>query len=345
LRVREGRLGRAVEAIYADDIEHDGWLANVARALRALLDTEVSLFGSYRWDRAASIAKFATPPTSNVPALAHIYPELQRPYDGERYRRVFCGPPVQTMAEAFEGDRAIVRHLGDLGFPDHALALSALDADDEGCIVALPMRVPVELTGAERTLLGYLTAHLTAAHRARRHRGASEAIFSPGGKVAHAELAAQKSLDELREMVRLSERARWKSASAAEALAAWTAIVQGRWSLVETFDSDGRRHIAARENEPRPRAAFAAPALTPAQLSALTLLGRGYAQKAIAYELGLSTARVSRLLGAARRALGIETRAELAQVAREALTAPQIGEWSMDSTMISASGKDGIRGW
>jgi DNA-binding CsgD family transcriptional regulator len=333
LRLREGRLGGVLEAIYANGPAHHDWLEYVTAALRNLTGSGQTVVGTYRWNRRSSFADFASSISSTMPGVAEMWPDLSRHYTPERYRRVFCGRPVQTMTEALGDDQGLLSLVKTMGFPGDYVALCALDADDEGCIVALASPSATSLAGTERAVLEYLTAHLTAAHRARRHRGASEAIFSPGGNVAHAEPVAQRSLDELREMVRLSERARTKNASPAEALAAWTAIVQGRWSLVETFDSDGRRHIVARENEPRPNAAFdpkatcAAPALTAAQLSALTLLGRGYAQKAIAYELGLSPARVSRLLGAARRALGIETRAELTQIAREALapSRPSIG--------------------
>jgi DNA-binding NarL/FixJ family response regulator len=136
-------------------------------------------------------------------------------------------------------------------------------------------------------------------------------------------------------MVRCAERARSSRASPVEALAAWTAIVQGRWSVIESIDSDGRRFIVAQENRPRPDlcVALESPELTGTQLAALALLGRGYAQKAIAYELGLSPSRVSRLLTAARQALGLGSRADLVHVARAALS----GAASRDSALREPS--------
>jgi DNA-binding NarL/FixJ family response regulator len=119
-----------------------------------------------------------------------------------------------------------------------------------------------------------------------------------------------------------------ESATPNEALAAWTAVLQGRWRVIQFFDADGHHHVVALENGPRPDlASFAIPRLGRTTLRALSLLGRGSRQKAIAFELGLSPSRVSRLLDQARATL--TSRAELIRVARAALGKPYapIGQW------------------
>ena len=107
-------------------------------------------------------------------------------------------------------------------------------------------------------------------------------------------------------------------ASPAGALAAWTAVVAGSWELVASLDAGGRRHLLAQASGPE-RTTFRAPCLSTQVLDALALLGRGHAQKFIGYELGMSPAQLSRLIGSARTALGISSRATLVRVAGAAL--------------------------
>jgi DNA-binding NarL/FixJ family response regulator len=93
------------------------------------------------------------------------------------------------------------------------------------------------------------------------------------------------------------------------ALDLWEALVRGRWSLVDHFESDGRRYVVAHRNEPGgddPRG------LSTRERDVAELVGRGYAPKEIAYALGLSRSTVDNALGRARRKLGIGSLAELA---------------------------------
>jgi hypothetical protein len=52
---------------------------------------------------------------------------------------------------------------------------------------------------------------------------------------------AAKAIDRARSRARSNED---------EALELWQGLVAGRWSLVEQFDSDGRRFLVARKNDP-----------------------------------------------------------------------------------------------
>ena len=93
-----------------------------------------------------------------------------------------------------------------------------------------------------------------------------------------------------------------------EALAIWRALVSGRWSMIDWFDSDDRRYVLALPNPPHvddPRG------LTKreSQVVAYALLGEGH--KMIAYRLGLSRPTVSKALRAAMRKLGVKTQAQL----------------------------------
>lgn len=89
---------------------------------------------------------------------------------------------------------------------------------------------------------------------------------------------------------------------------AWRALVDGEWSVVEIFDSDGRRFMIARRNPPAP---FHAPLLTERERCVLGLRARALGIKQIAYELALSESTVSRILSTGMRKLGLSTASEL----------------------------------
>lgn len=88
----------------------------------------------------------------------------------------------------------------------------------------------------------------------------------------------------------------------------WKAMVEGRWTLVERFESDGRRLLVARANEPH---AAASHALSPIQRRIVALIVIGRASKSVAFELGITESTVSRQLAEALRRLGVGSRAEL----------------------------------
>lgn len=89
----------------------------------------------------------------------------------------------------------------------------------------------------------------------------------------------------------------------------WKAMVEGRWTLVERFESDGRRLLVARANdEPQ---VTASRALSPIQRRIVALIVTGRASKIVAYELGITESTVSRQLAEALRKLGASSRAEL----------------------------------
>jgi DNA-binding CsgD family transcriptional regulator len=163
-------------------------------------------------------------------------------------------------------------------------------------------------------------AHLGAGLRLRAmaHQLASldanpiEAIFDGGGKLCDArDAAASKSARELlRTAVRKADKARsaWGRRDADGALKAWEALISGRWSLVDRFDSDRRRFVVAVRNDLR--------SLDPRGLSlrerqAAEYAGQGRSAKEIGYLLGAPAASVENSLRRTQVKLGLKSRAEL----------------------------------
>jgi DNA-binding CsgD family transcriptional regulator len=93
-----------------------------------------------------------------------------------------------------------------------------------------------------------------------------------------------------------------------EAVAIWRALADGRWSLVDHFDHDGRRYLIARPNELETRAWAT---LTERERIAVAFAAMGHTNKLIAYDMGLAPSTVAMQLSRAARKIGVRSRVEL----------------------------------
>jgi DNA-binding NarL/FixJ family response regulator len=137
-------------------------------------------------------------------------------------------------------------------------------------------------------------------------------VLTPTGMVEHADgdATTRAARERLREAVSALDRARGglRRRDPDGAVDLWRVLVASRWSLVETFESDGRRYLVARVNEPR-SGEFAP--LTPREHDVLGYARMGHHNKLIAYELGLAPSTVRVLLSRAAAKLGATSRADL----------------------------------
>lgn len=166
-------------------------------------------------------------------------------------------------------------------------------------------------------LLGLVGAHLGAALRLRRaalplsgNDASTESVLDPSGRVLHAAGAAREARATLVEAVVRRERARGRLRRVApdEAAALWSVLVDGRWSIVDFVDRDGKRLLLARKN---PVEGPDLLALTDEERDVLWLSTLGHSHKYVAYELGLSQASVKRRFVGALRKLRITSRRDL----------------------------------
>jgi two-component system nitrate/nitrite response regulator NarL len=97
------------------------------------------------------------------------------------------------------------------------------------------------------------------------------------------------------------------------ALELWRGLVDGSWTLADYFESDGRRYLVARRNEPTPLAPCT---LSLRERQVLAFAARGQSNKLIAYQLGLSTSTVGVHLSRAVRKLGVGSRMEAVRAFR-----------------------------
>ncbi len=217
----------------------------------------------------------------------------------------------------------------NLGCRD-VLGIWALDPDHKGVNVVIPSPEPIVLSSAERERWQMLAVHISAGNRLRRGLlpepdveafpasqmpRQAEALLDPTRfTVAEAvgDAKSARALANLRESaVRIDKaRGRLRKSDPAAALELWQGLVRGRWSLVDWFDTDGRRFVLAKPNAPNVRDPRE---LSEREAQVATYAALGESGKIIGYRFGISPQRVSVLLKSAMRKLGVKTQAQLVE--------------------------------
>jgi DNA-binding NarL/FixJ family response regulator len=211
----------------------------------------------------------------------------------------------------------MVRLAKRLGLP--ALDVSALmSSDGQGYhlgIVAPHPRVTPVIDPARARAMRAFAGHVGAALRLRRSLqslslddAAVAGIWSPAGALRHAgpSLAQFAPRRQLRHAVLGRARAA-RARYDVESLDLWEAVISGRWSLVDRFDTDGRHFVVAYHNavDQSPRA------LTRRERHVAEAAARGHSNKVIAADLGLGVSTVASYLSATLEKLGLKSRLDL----------------------------------
>ncbi len=238
-------------------------------------------------------------------------------FTAEELRTVFLGARVTSatarlgMSVGLDEHAGVRRFVEPLRIKDFH-AISVVDADGSGVALAGASEEVVRLEPKAQERLERLASHVLAGLRLRSALAAVDAVLTPDGKTVHAEGEARAGTarDALRAAVVAFDgaHARRGTRDPDAAVEAWAALVAGRWSIVERFDTDGRRYLVARRNEPH---RIPATALTPLESHALLLRAQGLTYKAIRYELGLSEAAVYRRVRSGLKKLGLASDMEL----------------------------------
>ncbi len=147
-------------------------------------------------------------------------------------------------------------------------------------------------------------AHVSNAwrlHRDLRARGrgpldAADAVLAPNGAILDIdteEAMPPEVRAVLSDAVKVIERHRATKGKASpppeRILAERLALVAGQWSLVDAYDSDGKRFVTARRNDE----GWTVPALSDRQRQIAVHLARGHSNKLMAYQLGISIGTVT----------------------------------------------------
>lgn len=298
-----------LEAAYSPIAETARWAATVACALSPLLPgesfayvvrgRELTTYGLSRREKERVAHDKRTLPRAVFAALNGPSP----PVDTNARR-------IAKIQRAFGPSLRRARRDTDLVPIRPFTGIAGTDADGEGIVVGV-FGIPA-IAARTRHVLSQIAAHLAAASRLRHAiiGGASHttAVCSPDGNILDAEPPAARDRASLALAVRRMERARSvRGLSREDALASWTALVEGRYTLVDHIESDGKRLVLARANPVRTTIG----GLRPREGAVATLAALGHSDKYIAYELGLERSTVASHLMRALRKLGLRDRREL----------------------------------
>jgi DNA-binding CsgD family transcriptional regulator len=212
-------------------------------------------------------------------------------------------------------NRLLAQHLSENSVWDF-VGVRAAGPERRGVMLGFPVPVGFKLAPRSRRALDQVAAHLAAAYRLRcgvpDALETAAAVLTPSGRVEHqgpdADVASKRGA--LVDAVRRMERSRGKSRrlDAEHSLSEWRALVSGRWSVLDFIDTDGKRFIVARRNEPRGRDLLA---ITDVERQVLEFASFGHSSKLIAYELGLAPSTVSAHMRRGLKKLGLTHQSEL----------------------------------
>ncbi len=296
---------------YRLELDAEGWLRNLVDTAVPALDFGLGVMG-YTYDatdpKNPVIDRFLTSSRFDPAWLEAFYGAVQtsgsawQPTGFDAWGGLTCG-----QATLVPGMRKFLPFFACVGGAKDTFAINALDTNGRGLFLggAMPHTRPV--SQKRGTLFMRLAAHLTSAVRLRTQRPTPEAVLSPSGKLLHAETAgAADARDELRDATLAFEQARTRRAEDDTGTRRWRPLVESRWSLLDEFDTDGRRFVVAVENQPK--TPDAPRDLSEREVQVLTHAALGHTNKVIAYELGLAASTVRVLMHRAGKKLGAATR-------------------------------------
>jgi DNA-binding NarL/FixJ family response regulator len=311
-----------VEAAYHLDGSDDDWLQGVLdRAASVTMRGFWPTIATYRYSaRFLEVERSATLGPEQASRILRASLSVDVPI----VRRFFrTGPAVTSLSQALYAHEPaladVVQQLSD-GVVHDKLAVKGFTGQGDAVMICWLFGDRVVPSRGEAHRCQCAASHMGAGLRLRRLAGrltpnapVVEAVLGGDGAVHDARHDAQRAeaRDALREAVRAVDRIRTREGrrDPDAALVAWEGLVRGRWSLVDHFDADGRRHVLAVRNDPRhpdPRG------LTDRERQVAEFVGQGHAGKAIAHMLGISRSAVANATARAARKLGLSSLAELA---------------------------------
>jgi DNA-binding CsgD family transcriptional regulator len=334
-----------VETAYDLRSDDRTWLKNLLVAAAPYLDVGRGIVGMY-YDASSSRHVRVWHPTD--------VGETTLPMKIRLGREVFLGRESQTAAWIARGPTTVgsmsdvLRQIGTLetiqpwinlsGHGDY-LGIRACDGHHRGVAFAVCHAAPFSPSQSTCRRWSRIAAHIAAAYRLRRSLHVAEvdpliddgdAVLDASGRCHHAVSDAQDVRDELKRAVLEMDRARGsaRKSDIETALSLWRGLVDGTWSLVERFDSDGRRFLIARRNEPGvldPRG------LSLREKQVVSFAAMGHSSKLIAYELGIEKSTVSSHLTAAMHKLGVDNHVALVRLLNHFGSPSEFEfQWSME---------------
>lgn len=311
----------AIERAYDPTGDETSWLDELTRAIAPAFSVgapTTSFFFQLVGDH-ARVGNLAS-----VGERPHSREDYQRLQDEGRAldkpSRVGYECEVFTVLSRVLGSNETVRMLRAAGMDgEDAIGLRANMTPESGILVTT--QVPRGFRLRDKGLWTRLAAHLGCALRLRKTHGppapgSAAAILDARGRLEHGTEETIAARAHLAGSVKAMDRARGKlrrlDPDAASEM--WRTMVEGKWSLVDWVDHDGKRFILAQDNHVP---LTVQKSLTKREEQAVAFAAMGHSNKLIAYDLGLSVGTVAVLLSRAAKKLGVRGRIALIRAFRE----------------------------
>jgi DNA-binding CsgD family transcriptional regulator len=318
------------EAAYDLQVAEEDWFPNVIDAAAVLIDHGLGVAGLS-----------GTKPEGDGPMQVEELHVATGPADFPiRLMRAIAELPPDSVRQATQSGIGVLSEINaeeprfldawrrHIDYAKDGIGITALDPNGRGVHIIAPVPDATSLSRAERNRWQMLAAHLSSGLRLRGVLADSsstspsaagelpcgaQALLDPKTfQVTEAceEARLPGSLQALRAAAIRMDRARGplRKTNTEEALKIWWALLRGKWSMVEWFDTDQRRYILAVPNAPSvvdPRG------LTRRESQVAAYAALGESHKLIAYRLGISRSRTSNALSSAMRKLGVKTQPQL----------------------------------
>ena len=316
-----------VETAYDLDSPASEWLGSLLRETQQALGVDLPSIATTFSMGPSGTVEFDEMQAVGGDSVIELFQAWQKHIPGDVTRKLFRPGVVGTVSGLTREDpgmlAAMQEYWGPVGIRD-SFGITALDADGQGVVLNAGLPEPEEVDTRTRELWEHVCVHVTAAHRLRRALATGAPRGAEGGEavldastmqVEHATGDARDATarERLRAAAISVDRARTqlRDSDPDTALAVWKGLVDGRWSLVDWFDTDGQRYMVARRNAPSVRDPRG---LTPRERQVVAYTVLGESSKLIAYRLGLSESTISSTLNEALRKLGLSSRTQLVQM-------------------------------
>lgn len=319
------RVDEILETIYRVDLPQREWQRMVAEHVYERRGLGTGLL-SYEFDASSGDGRVQVGTVVDLGAIGGFY-NLMRPLHkrqvGPDYQAAVArGTHSGTTRETLRGagvrnmqSSPIIRGIESIGYTD-IWAVCSVNPDATGIAFAIPCTEEESMLPAglseEWTRVG---VHIAASARLRRRleRGGYEeaaGVFSADGRADHLSSGAEADREALRQFIKAVDRARARlhRGKNEDLLSLWRGLVQGRWTVFDQVDTDGKHFVVVHENDPD---AAGPRKLTRRETQVATYAAQGHTNKAIAYELGIARTTVATHLRTALSKLGLRRRTDL----------------------------------
>lgn len=321
---------RVAHAAYILDHTDEAWLKLLTETIGPLVDRGRGMV-AFRWHRtsAGTIEPQEMAMSGGMPGDEHMLRTLLANLDERRSYLAYGAPYIYRSLSEIAQDHPVISDLSeDSDMVRHASPREVLDfdmlrvdlTDSQGWMFSTLRTEAGAIAKNRRELWEMVGVHIAAGARLRRTLDSldldtSAAVFDKTSGDLEVRDDALKGNGRRRRLLELIEARKYADQIATddplESMQLWQGLINGRWSLLDIVDSDGRAFTVLRENPLKVRSRIA---LSKRERQVAYLVGRGHHIKLVAYKLGISPSTVRTQLSSALQKLNLTDRSGLCRL-------------------------------